>query len=204
MQFPLDHQWLALPQDQALGHRRAWAVDAVQSLNTKGADIAVLEPLVAHLEAVADHYLKVGGLGCLLLLPDGRLPVRAMVRLESFAGPADVVGFREQCDLLMPPMSWLVDPVEVSAIDSTAGPVTRLHVRTADPGLDVAPVRDDLYWLWWFPQDPSTYLASASFADVTDAALFAQIIEETLVLGVRDDGARSTAGELPEGAYASA
>ena len=204
LHFPLTHEWLHLPHEQAVGDSRAWAAASVERLSgfrDSPLDRGAVAAFTEHLDAVARHYARVGGLGCLLLVPDGIPPVRAMVRIESFGAPATGEELRTQCEALMPPTSWLVDPIEVSTVDSTAGPVLRMHVRTADPARRAAAVRDTFYWCWWFADVPETVLASAAFASVADSALWIEATEQMVLTVERADGPLAARGVLSDGAY---
>lgn len=204
LRFPVGSEWLALSQVRAMTDLQGWAEASVaklvaargRSLKPKDA-----EPLVVHLVGVGEHYLKVGGTGCLLHVPDGVLPVRAMVRIETYEGPDNAADFRKQCELLVPEMSWLVDPVGVSSMETAAGTATRIQTRIADPEQKDAVVRDTVFYSWWFADLPETILATVAFTEVADTARYLPAVDAVIAGIERVDGAPSVAGSMPEGDY---
>lgn len=202
--FPLTDDWLQLTQTDAVGHRRAWATRAVDELAERTGEGKARghEPYIAHLEAIADHYVQLGGLGCLLLTPEAQLPVKEMVRLELFAGPADDEGWQRQCELFLPPHAWLLDPVSVTKVATGAGEATRIEVRAADPDEEAAPVRHNVTWLWWLRDVPQTFMASVALAHVSEAPRWLPEIDRMMASALRPDGTTAAPGVMPTGDYA--
>lgn len=199
IEFPLTHEWLSLSHAEATEDARTWAVDSLASLAFDAG--AERDALLAHLEAVAAHFLEGGGVGCLLLVPDGRLPVRALVRIDAIDGPSTQDEFRARCDEMIPPAPWLVDPVAVRTEDTEAGPATRMRVRFADPASAAAPARESVFWSWWFADVPETVVASVAFTDVVDSACWLDEVERVVAGARRTDGPVASPSGMPDGDY---
>jgi len=200
--FPSADQWLTLSQAEAVTDLVSWARSAAQRFAPD--PNADLQNLVTYFRRLGEQYLRVGGTGCLFLLPDGRLPVQALVRLETFSGPTTAQDAREQAELLFPPVEWLVDPVAAATLATGAGPATRLHVRFADPDADDAAVRDTVYYLWWFEEVPETLLLSVAFEDADLAAQLIGHVDTLAVAAARTDGPQARSTGQVDGDYLGA
>lgn len=194
-------EWLTLSQVQAVTDLGAWARAAAERFAPRRRD---RQDLTTYFRRLGEHYLEVGGTGCLFLLPGGRAPVRAMVRLETFSGPGTAQEAREQVELLFPPIEWLVDPVAVTSLATGAGPASRLHLRFADPGSDATSVRETVLNLWWFADVPETMLLSVAFADADEAAQWLGHVDALALTAGRTNGPPAAETGQRDGDYVGA
>ena len=184
--FPSADQWLTLSQTEAVTDLVSWASSAAQRFAPD--PNADLQNLVTYFRRLGEQYLRVGGTGCLFLLPDGQLPVQALARLETFNGPTSAQAAREQVELLFPPGEWLVDPVTAVTLATGAGPATHLHVRFADPDAADAVVRETVYYMWWFEEVPETLMLSVAFENADLAVQLLGHVDSLAVAATRTNG----------------
>lgn len=100
-----------------------------------------------HLEAVAEHYLDVGGVGCLLLVYGAVMPLRAVVRVEIFSAPDDEEGLLRTTEVLLPPAGLAARPGRRAGGRGRGRPCKWVYIRTADPAVDAAVVQDTVSWV---------------------------------------------------------